>query len=210
MTENKNIMVDFDGIELAINGALESVQPLMNEMKVSELVIALQKAAQKLAKENNVGSNELKNVRASYNAEKRAAVKAEKEAAKASKPKKEKKSSAEKLAQDTKFANIYRDFAETVFLNKADEKAAKEELKKRLETEFEGLSLAKVRNAYNRVASEGYTAALTLFVLDMYNGPISEIETKTKAAKRYAKAHKLDLDKIAWSARAMNTENAAC
>lgn len=56
--------VNFEGIELAIAGALESVDALVNEVSAAELVIALQKAAQKLAKEKDVGSNELKATRA--------------------------------------------------------------------------------------------------------------------------------------------------
>ena len=79
MNENKTT-IDFNGIETAIEFAIEGIYPLIGEMNAAELVIALQKAAQKLAKEQNVGSNELKATRAAFNAAARADVAAAKAA----------------------------------------------------------------------------------------------------------------------------------
>ena len=205
MNENKTA-IDYNGIETAIEFAIEGINPLISEMNAAELVIALQKAAQRLAKENNIGSNELKATRAAYNAEKRAAVKAEKDAtkaankaAKASASKAEK--DAAKHAEQLKNAELFRPFAEILKPSVAD----KNELKARCETA--GISVAKARNAFNKVFPDAYKAVAIAAARKFEAMPWTEYEKGMKDVARYCKAHKLDLNQVAWIAH--STKDAA-
>lgn len=205
MNENKTA-IDFNGIETAIEFAIEGINPLISEMNAAELVIALQKAAQRLAKENNVGSNELKATRAAYNAEKRAAVKAEKDAtkaankaAKASASKAEK--DAAKAAANKAAANAFAPFAQIVGTASDDEKAA---LNARCASL--GITVAKARAAYKKVYPDGYFAAASVFFADLLDASVTEMNTMLPKFTRYCKAHKVNAVAASTRGRILSVE----
>lgn len=206
---SESIAVNFKGMENAILEALIAVDAC-KDLNDAELVIALQKAAQFLAKDRKVGSNELKKTRAAYNVDKRAAVKAEKAAAKAAaKPAKAKKSEEEKQAELRALAELYRPYAEFIPANKAEDDAAKAELKARCAAA--GLkSYIKARNAYVKLFENGFADTLRTALKYAYALPIRDMDKRLPALKRYAKAHKLDIDHLAWQALALrDAENKA-
>lgn len=205
MNENKTA-IDFNGIETAIEFAIEGINPLIGEMNAAELVIALQKAAQRLAKENNVGSNELKATRAAYNAEKRAAVKAEKDAtkaankaAKASASKAEK--DAAKAAAQQAAADAFAPFAQIVGTASDDEKAALNARCAAL-----GITVAKARAAYKKVYPDGYFATAAVFFADLLDASVTEMNIMLPKFARYCKAHKVDAVAASTRGRILSVE----
>lgn len=202
-TAADSVSVNFARIESAILEALISIDSF-KDLSDAECVIALQKAAQFLAKDKKVGSNELKKTRAAYNVDKRADNKAKKAAT----PSKRKpaKTEEQKLAELRALAELYRPYAEFIPANKAEDDAAKAELRARCAAA--GLkSYIKARNAYVKLFENGFATVLLRELRIAYSMTIREMDKRMPALKKYAKAHKLDLDHIAW--QALNTREQA-
>lgn len=176
------------------------------ELSSAELVIALQKAAQKLAKEQNVGSNELKATRAAFNAAARAdvaaakaAAKAANKAAKASASKAEK--DAAKAAANKAAADAFAPFAQIVGTASDDEKAALNARCAAL-----GITVAKARAAYKKVYPDGYFATASVFFADLLDASVTEMNIMLPKFARYCKAHKVDAVAASTRGRVLSVE----
>lgn len=179
------------------------------ELSNAELVIALQKAAQKLAKEQNVGSNELKATRAAFNAAARADVAAAKAAAKAAKASASKaEKDAAKAAANKAAADAFAPFAQIVGTASDEEKAALNARCAAL-----GITIAKARAAYKKVYPDGYFATASVFFADLLDASVTEMNIMLPKFARYCKAHKVDAVAASTRGRVLSVERrnaAAC
>lgn len=192
---------NLDSLDLALTGLFADMDN--GSIDTAEFIVRARAAITAFSKENNVTKEAIKVAREKMKAEKAAARKAAREADKAAK--KAAKEAAKK-ENDIKAAALYIEFAENINPTAAD-KAALKEVCAAAE-----LTVAKARNAYNRVYPGGYEVVAVKAARAALAKKYKEFEADMVIVKKYCKAHKLDLDHVVWAARAANamSEDAAC